>query len=168
MANALADEKAQGLMTDRPVSSTTGCGICERVAGSELLWQDSYWAVRHAEAPHGVAGWMTLYAKRHVAGFPFFDDAEARTIGPALRHLERALLEVSGALRIYTASMNESFPHFHCHLVPKYEQTPEDVRGYEVLLLSHGARRGEIVVDIGLVESISQRFKQALNGWRSE
>ena len=36
---------------------------------------------------------------------------------------QRVLLEVTGALRIYSAALGESSPHFHGHLVPRFETT---------------------------------------------
>ena len=47
--------------------------------------------------------------------------------------------EITGALRIYTVAMGESFPHFHGHMVPRYAETPGDVKTYGVFLLSRSA-----------------------------
>ena len=55
---------------------------------------------------------MMIQTQRHAACIAFFNDAEALSFGPILRHLQKVLLEITGALRSYTASMNESAPHF--------------------------------------------------------
>jgi len=100
--------------------------VCQSLA-SPNLYEDDLWCVRHAE-PAGVPGWMMLIARRHVAGPAHFDDREAAVFGVALRHFERVLEQVTGALRIYTAAMGESHPHFHAHMVPRYTTMPRDAR----------------------------------------
>src|SRR5262245_43948841 len=99
------------------------CGICESLSGPKAvtpLFENDLWHVRHMDAPYGVAGWMMLISKRHVGGPAYFNDREAANFGPALRHFEKTLEEVTGALRIYTAALGESHPHLHCHMVPRY------------------------------------------------
>ena len=108
------------------------CGVCQSLA-SPSLYEDDLWCVRHAE-PAGVPGWMLLISKRHVAGVAHFDDREAAAIGPALRHFERVLEQVTGALRIYTAAMGESSPHFHAHMVPRYAAMPRVAEAYRQAL----------------------------------
>ena len=70
-----------------------------------------------------MAGWLTLQTRRHVPEPAAFSDAEAASFGPTLRFFESVLRDITGALRIYTVAMGESFPHFHGHLVPRYAET---------------------------------------------
>jgi len=143
------------------------CGVCALGAGETpvpggVVYEDDLWLIRHAPPPFGVPGWMTLQSQRHVPGIAHFDDSEAEHFGPALRHFERVLEQVTGALRIYTVSMNESFPHFHAHLVPRYAQMPKDARGYAVYALQQAAGNGEIQVDEGEVTRLTAAFRDAL------
>jgi hypothetical protein len=69
------------------------------------------------------------------------------------------LREITGALRIYTVAMGESFPHFHGHMVPRYAETPGDVKTYGVFLLSERAAKGEVQVDEAEVTRICEAFK---------
>ena len=133
------------------------CGVCQSLS-TPSLYEDDLWCVRHAE-PAGVPGWMLLISKRHVAGPAHFDDREAAVFGVALRHFERVLEQVTGALRIYTAAMGESFPHFHGHMVPRYAQTPGDVKTWDIFLLTQNAARGEFTVDEAEVKRICEAFK---------
>jgi diadenosine tetraphosphate (Ap4A) HIT family hydrolase len=103
--------------------------------------------VRPAPAPAGVPGWMMMISRRHVAGPAHFDDAEARAFGLALRHFERVLEQVTGALRVYTAAMGESSPHFHAHMVPRTPTMAKDAKGWGVFDLERAAKAGEIAVD---------------------
>src|SRR5688572_8527526 len=118
------------------------CSLCD-VLTTAPLYQDDLWHVRHIEPPWGAPGWMLMIARRHVAGPAHFDDAEAAGFGPALRRFERALEEVTGALRIYTAALGEMHPHFHAHMVPRYASMRG---GWSVFDLQRAARDGEVHV----------------------
>ena len=141
------------------------CGVCASVAGPHPvapLFENALWNVRHIEAPYGVAGWMMLISQRHVGGPAHFDDREAASFGPTLRHLEHCLEDVTGALRIYPAAMGESQPHFHCHMVPRYADTPNGAKAWEVFDLLRAAGAGDVAVDPADVLRLSERYRQAL------
>src|SRR5438477_8233827 len=145
-------------------SFDTTCGVCQSLAGESPatpLYEDDLWHVRHAE-PAGVPGWMLLITQRHVGGPAHFDDREAAAFGPALRHFERVLEQVTGALRIYTAAMGESHPHFHAHMVPRYATMPNDAKAWGVFDLQRAAAAGEIVVDQGDVLRITEAYRATL------
>ncbi len=136
------------------------CGVCQSLA-SPGLYEDDLWCVRHAE-PAGVPGWMLLISKRHVAGLAHFDDREAAAIGPALRHFERVLEQVTGALRIYTAAMGESSPHFHAHMAPRYATMPRDAKAWSVFDLQRAVGAGEVAIDRAEVQRVSDAYRHAL------
>jgi len=141
------------------------CAVCARLHGPDpatALFENELWHVRHIEGPHAVPGWMLLVAKRHVAGPAHFDDREARSFGPTLRRLQQALLDVSGALRIYTAALGESSPHFHCHMVPRYAAMPKDAKAWAVFDLQRAAAAGEVQVDPLEVSRVSEAYTRAL------
>ncbi|MGZ3452440.1 MAG: HIT family protein [Polyangiales bacterium] len=138
----------------------SNCGVCASLKDHAPLWEDELWHVRHDDEPAGVAGWTMLIAKRHVGGPAHFDEREARSFGVVLSHLERTLEQVTGALRIYTAALGESHPHFHCHMVPRYAKP--DVKGWALFDLQRAGRAGEVVVDSSEVARISQAFREAL------
>jgi diadenosine tetraphosphate (Ap4A) HIT family hydrolase len=143
-------------------SFTDGCGVCAALATARPLFENELWHVRHVDPPHGVAGWMMLVSRRHVPGPAHFDDREAASFGPTLRHLERRLEEVTGALRIYTAALGESHPHFHCHMVPRYAEMPKEAKAWGVFDLLRAAGAGEITVDMAEVKRSSEAYAEAL------
>jgi hypothetical protein len=51
---------------------------------------------------------------------------------------------VTGALRVYTGSLNEGVPHFHTHLLPRLPAMPNNALGWNAFALSDLARRGEL------------------------
>ena len=145
-------------------SFTASCGVCQSLYGdapAAPIYEDDLWHVRHAE-PAGVPGWMLLITKRHVGGPAHFDDAEARAFGPALRHFERVLEQITGALRIYTAAMGESHPHFHAHMVPRYAQMPRDAKAWSAFDLQRAVGAGEVPIDLAEVARVTEAYRRAL------
>jgi diadenosine tetraphosphate (Ap4A) HIT family hydrolase len=148
------------------MSSSPPCGICASLSGPERkapVFENDLWHVRHADPPYGVPGWMMLVSRRHVAGPAHFDDREAANFGLALRHFQRVLEEVTGALRIYTAAMGESYPHFHAHMVPRYQAMPKDAKAWSVFDLQRAAAAQEITVDTAEVARLVEAYRQALS-----
>ena len=143
------------------------CAVCSQNSGERevpggILYADDRWVVLPAPPPYGVPGWMTLQTRRHVAGPAQFNHAEAASFGPVLCYLERVLEEITGALRIYTAAMGESFPHFHCRMVPRYVSMPNDAKGWGVFSLPRLATEGLIVVDESRAVHIIERYRAAI------
>jgi diadenosine tetraphosphate (Ap4A) HIT family hydrolase len=141
------------------------CALCASITAPGRrppLWHDGHFEVRHIDPPWGVAGWMMLVARRHVAGPAHFNDHEARAFGLLLRHLSRTLEQVTGALRIYTAALGEAVPHLHCHLVPRYSQMPLGAKGWAVFDLQRAAGAGEVVIEAAEVERLCAAYREAL------
>jgi diadenosine tetraphosphate (Ap4A) HIT family hydrolase len=146
--------------------AASSCAICATLSGpgrKEPIYETELWHVRHAAAPFGVAGWMMLISRRHVAGPAHFDDREAASFGLVLRHFEHTLERVTGALRVYTAAMGESSPHFHAHMVPRYASMPKGAAGWAIFDLERAAKAGEISVDPAEVERLSEAYRLALS-----
>jgi diadenosine tetraphosphate (Ap4A) HIT family hydrolase len=140
------------------------CGMCEKLAGADTtaIFENELWHVRPIDAPSGVPGWMMMVARRHVPGPAHFDAREVASFGPTWCHLQRVLLEVTGALRIYTAAMAESSPHFHGHLVPRFATMPKDAKGWGVFDLERAAKAGEVTSDTAEVARLTAAFAAAL------
>ncbi|HEY6077582.1 MAG TPA: hypothetical protein VIW29_02190 [Polyangiaceae bacterium] len=140
------------------------CRMCSKLVDSPdaVVFENDLWHVRPIGAPSGVPGWMMMVARRHVAGPAQFDAREIESFGPTWCHLQRVLLEVTGALRIYTAAMGESSPHFHGHLVPRYATMPKDAKGWAVFDLERAAKAGEVTHDPLELERVTKAYAEAL------
>jgi len=138
------------------------CAVCRRNAESAVLFENDHWLIPAPPAGAGVPGWLVLQTQRHVAGIAHFNDAEAANFGPALRHFERVLEEVSGALRIYSAAMGESFPHFHMHMVPRSATMPKDAKGFAVFDLLRASQAKEIAFDEAEATRILDAYRDVL------
>ena len=151
----------------RHPSHSESCGVClensgEKTMAHGIIWQNEIWILRHCPPPTGTIGWLTLQAKRHVAGPGYFNDLEAASLGPTMRHItkiQQSLLPK--CLRIYIAAMGESHPHFHCHLVPRYDG---GLAGWAVFGQSADAAAGRITVDEAAVPPFVAALKEALAG----
>jgi diadenosine tetraphosphate (Ap4A) HIT family hydrolase len=131
------------------MTQTTECQLCAfaKASPDDILFQDELWLVRSISSTPAVAGWLILQARRHIPEAADMNAAEAATFGPALQRFSRLLREVTGALRIYTASFNEGTPHFHTHLLPRLPEMPNGVLAWQAFGLSDLARRGEVLAD---------------------
>ncbi len=138
------------------------CGVCRHNAGEdpeggEVVFENDLWVVR--QRGRGVPGWMVIQSQRHAAGFSSFNDKEARNFGPAFFHFQKTLQEISGCMRIYTAALNETYPHFHCHFVPVYEKMPLDAISWQVFNLH---RDRSIVPNPDEVAKFTHDYREAM------
>jgi diadenosine tetraphosphate (Ap4A) HIT family hydrolase len=146
----------------KDASYDAACGVCRHNAGEDpnggdVVFENDLWLVR--QRGRGVPGWMVIQTQRHVAGFAHFNDDEARNFGPAFHHFQKTLEELSGAMRIYTAALNETYPHFHCHFVPVYERMPLDAISWKVFELH---RTPSIVPNPEDVARLTRDFREAM------
>jgi diadenosine tetraphosphate (Ap4A) HIT family hydrolase len=143
------------------VTAVSGCQLCQIAArGEGVLFEDDTWLVRSISSTPAIAGWLLLQAKRHIGDPADFDAAEAATFGPMVQRFAHLLREITGALRIYTGSLNEGSPHFHCHLLPRLSVMPNNAIGWNAFGLSELARRGEVRADPAEVERVLEALRE--------
>jgi diadenosine tetraphosphate (Ap4A) HIT family hydrolase len=98
------------------------CILCRGVSGdSELgrvqVWENAEWRLTTATEGE-VAGFSYLEPKRHVPHVTDLDGDEARTLGPVLARVTRALKEAADAELVYVYVFGGGIPHLHLHLAP--------------------------------------------------
>jgi len=130
------------------VTSSGSCPLCQIAASREgVIFEDDTWLVRSTSSTPAVAGWLILQTRRHIGDPADFDANEAASFGSMLQRFAHLLREITGALRIYTGSLNEGSPHFHRHLLPRLPVMPNDAIGWDAFGLSDLARRGDVRAD---------------------
>jgi len=139
--------------------SDTPCPLCARQTAEPPLWADDLFELRHLEAPLGLAGWMLLSTRRHVASLADLDDAEAAALGPLVRRCHRAVRAATGADRVYVAALGEAVPHVHVHLVPR---RADDARGFALFDAQRAAVAGERAVDAAELARVCAAIRAAL------
>ena len=108
-----------------------GCAIAQgrvRPSGGVLLREGGL--VLHGLAGASpLAGWVVLSAERHARALYDLDAQAAGALGPLAARVMRAQREVLGAEHVYAFAIGDVLRHFHLHLVPRYADTPERLRG---------------------------------------
>ncbi len=117
------------------------CLACEIVAGRHVptggvLLEIPGLVLHGVAGPTPVAGWVVATATRHVRCLADLDDAEAIALARLSVRVQRAQRETLGAETSYAVSLGEQVRHFHLHLVPRYADTPERLRGPRVFQAS--------------------------------
>ena len=111
--------------------SCIGCDIvsgARPVAGAIVHRAGGF--VLHALAdPSPLRGWLVLTSERHARALYDLDEVEAAALGPLAARVMRAQRSVLGAEHVYAFAIGDVLRHFHLHLVPRYADTPERLRG---------------------------------------
>src|SRR5438067_10442513 len=119
-----------------PAKRHADCGTCranrgELPAPGGVIYSDRLWQLEHMIRPIAMAGWLILKPKRHVESIAALTKGEARTLGPLVTQISRALERATGAKKVYIGLFAEarSFAHIHIHLIPRPRRLPARLRG---------------------------------------
>jgi diadenosine tetraphosphate (Ap4A) HIT family hydrolase len=85
--------------------------------GRVQVWEDRYWRLTTSLGGE-IAGFSYLEPKRHVPHITDLDGEEARTLGPVLAKVARALKEATDSQLVYIYVFGGGIPHLHLHLGP--------------------------------------------------
>jgi diadenosine tetraphosphate (Ap4A) HIT family hydrolase len=111
--------------------SCIGCEIVgghRSTAGGILLREGGF--ALHALADRSpLRGWVVLTSERHARAWPDLEPHALAALGPLAARVMSAQRTVLGAEHVYAFSIGDAVPHFHLHLVPRYADTPERLRG---------------------------------------
>jgi diadenosine tetraphosphate (Ap4A) HIT family hydrolase len=96
----------------------------------ERIWWDGRWRICHA-IRCALPGWVVVVPARHILSLAELSPDEAAVLGPLLTAVSRAVVDVTGCLKVYLALFAEAegFHHLHIHVVPRQGDLPEDLRG---------------------------------------
>jgi diadenosine tetraphosphate (Ap4A) HIT family hydrolase len=98
------------------------CALCRGSAadvelGRVQVWEDEHWRLTMATEGE-VVGLSYLEPKRHVPHLTDLAGEEARTLGPVLARVARALKEATDSELVYVYVFGGGIPHLHVHLAP--------------------------------------------------
>jgi diadenosine tetraphosphate (Ap4A) HIT family hydrolase len=111
--------------------SCIACDIARgavRPPGGVLLREAGF--VVHAVADRTpLRGWLVLTAERHAHALDHLAPDVLAALGPLAARVVAAQRAALGAEHVLALSIGEAVRHFHLHLVPRYADTPERLRG---------------------------------------
>jgi len=110
------------------------CLACDLVSGERtspggILLREGGFALHVLADPSPIAGWLVLTSERHARAWYDLTPAEAAALGPLAARIMNAQRAALGAEHVYAFAIGDLLPHFHLHLVPRYADTPERLRG---------------------------------------
>jgi diadenosine tetraphosphate (Ap4A) HIT family hydrolase len=112
----------------------TDCPACELVAGRRevtggVLWRSGGFALHALTDPTPLRGWLVLTSERHARAWYDLEPAELSALGGVAARVMAAQRAVLQAEHVYAFAIGDLLHHFHLHLVPRYADTPERLRG---------------------------------------
>jgi diadenosine tetraphosphate (Ap4A) HIT family hydrolase len=112
-------------------SPCLGCAIVRgtvRPAGGVLARAPGL--VLHGVAsPSPLPGWLVITSEAHVRGLWDLPAEAARELGPLASRTAQLLRDVLRAEHVYAFVLGDVLHHFHMHLVPRFADTPQHLRG---------------------------------------
>jgi diadenosine tetraphosphate (Ap4A) HIT family hydrolase len=79
--------------------------------------------------PAPVRGWLVLTSDRHARAWYDLQAEELAALGPLAARVMAAQRAALGAEHVYAFAIGDQLQHFHLHLVPRFADTPERLRG---------------------------------------
>jgi diadenosine tetraphosphate (Ap4A) HIT family hydrolase len=70
-----------------------------------------------------------LTSERHARAWYDLEPGPLAALGPLAARVMNAQREALGAEHVYAFAIGDVLRHFHLHLVPRYPDTPERLRG---------------------------------------
>lgn len=103
-----------------------------------------------------TAGRLVIEPRRHVRHFSDLSKDEAGALGSLIQEGERRLRDVLGAEHVYLFRINDKVEHLHFHLIPRFEETPKEFYGPNILKWVRGK-----ALDLNGITAIAEQLKTA-------
>jgi diadenosine tetraphosphate (Ap4A) HIT family hydrolase len=101
----------------------------ERKPPGGLVLETERFLVHGLLAPSPIRGWLVLAPRRHARWWWELTDEEAAELGPLARRVFLAQRSALGAEHGYAFAIGDVLHHMHLHLIPRYADTPQILRG---------------------------------------
>jgi diadenosine tetraphosphate (Ap4A) HIT family hydrolase len=110
------------------------CIACKIVRGSRsppggILLRRAGFLLHAVADPTPLRGWLVLTSERHARAWYELEEGELRALGPLAAEVMAAQRAALAAEHVYAFAIGDVVRHFHLHLVPRYADTPERLRG---------------------------------------
>jgi diadenosine tetraphosphate (Ap4A) HIT family hydrolase len=98
------------------------CALCTS-EGGRLLWRGAYWRLVAVEDPQ-LPGYVRLVSNRHVTELGWLAKPEREQLFALITAIEKHLQQTLRPSKINQASLGNQTPHFHWHIIPRWEDDP--------------------------------------------
>src|SRR5512144_1480180 len=110
------------------------CVACRVTAGDlrpvgGIVWRGGGFTVHGPVDPCPIPGWLVVTSDRHVRALDDLDATELAALAPAAARVMKGQRAALSAEHVYAFAIGDVLRHFHLHLVPRYADTPERLRG---------------------------------------
>lgn len=110
------------------------CLACDIARGAHalpggILLRECGFALHVLADPAPIRGWLVLTSERHARAWYDLAPHELSGLGPLAARVMAAQRAGLGAEHVYAFAIGDLLPHFHLHLVPRFADTPERLRG---------------------------------------
>src|SRR5439155_193229 len=110
------------------------CLACEIVAGrvrppGGTLLREGPFLLHGVALESPIRGWLVLTTVRHARALYDLAPGELYALGPFAARVMNAQREALGADHAYAYALGDRLHHFHLHLVPRFADTPDRLRG---------------------------------------
>jgi diadenosine tetraphosphate (Ap4A) HIT family hydrolase len=144
------------------VSEPDPCPACAIVRGDRsppggILLRDRGFALHVLADPTPIRGWLVLTSERHARAWYDLDAGELGALGPLAARVMAAQRSALGAEHVYAFAIGDVLRHFHLHLVPRFADTPERLRGRRCFEAGAADLLGEAEV-IGAAQAVARRL----------
>jgi diadenosine tetraphosphate (Ap4A) HIT family hydrolase len=110
------------------------CLACDVVGGARtlpggILLREGGFTLHVLADPSPLRGWLVLTSERHARAWYDLAPAEAAALGPLAARVMAAQRAALDAEHVYAFAIGDVLKHFHLHLVPRFADTPDRLRG---------------------------------------
>lgn len=110
------------------------CPACEIVRGHRVptggvLLREQGFLLHAVDGPTPVLGWMVLTAERCTRAVYTLGESELASLLPLAARIMRLQRQLLGAEHVYLFALGDVLRHCHVHLVPRFADTPQHLRG---------------------------------------
>jgi diadenosine tetraphosphate (Ap4A) HIT family hydrolase len=122
-----------------------------------IVFADASFVVYGFPEPSPVRGYVLVATRRHARGLYDLEPAEAAALAPLLIRVQRAQKAALGADHAYAFVLGDRVPHFHAHVVPRFPDSPPNLRGGRIFQATEADARPP-----GEVEAACEALARAL------
>jgi diadenosine tetraphosphate (Ap4A) HIT family hydrolase len=116
------------------VKDAEPCVGCDLVSGARaplggVLLREGGLVLHAFLDPTPIRGWLVLTSERHARAWYDLDREALGALGPLAARVMSTQRDALGAEHVYAFAIGDVLRHFHLHLVPRYADTPQRLRG---------------------------------------